>query len=109
MKWYSFQGLSSLGGYAEAKSTKVAFTKVQSLLDDPVRYPYSIGAAFGYGGDDVNEPDNKNQTFVKVAKTNSKGNTSVIVSNEVDFFKDFEATYGAGSTEIGRASCRERV
>ncbi len=98
MKWYSFQGLSSLGGYAEAKSTKVAFTKVQSLLDDPVRYPYSIGAAFGYGGDDVNEPDNKNQTFVKVAKTNSKGNTSVIVSNEVDFFKDFEATYGAGST-----------
>ena len=98
MKWYSFQGLSSLGGYAEAKSTKVALTKVQALLDNPERYPYSIGAAFGYGGDDVNEPDDKNQTFVKVAKTNSKGNTSVIVSNEIDFFKDFEATYGAGST-----------
>lgn len=98
MKWYSFQGLSSLGGYAEAKSTKVALTKVQEFLDDPVRYPYSIGAAFGYGGDDVNVPDDKNQTFVKVAKTNSKGNTSVIVSNEIDFFKDFEATYGTGST-----------
>lgn len=97
LKWYSFEGLSTLGGYAEAKSTKPALTKVLARLNDPLRYPYSIGAAFGYGGDDVNVPADKNQNFVKVAKNNSNGAVSVIVSNEIDFFKDFEATYGAGA------------
>lgn len=97
MKWYSFEGLSTLGGYAEAKSTKPALTKVIARLNDPLRYPYSIGAAFGYGGDDVDEPADKNQNFVKVAKNNSTQTVSVIVSDETDFFRDFEATYGAGT------------
>jgi alpha-mannosidase len=95
MKWYSFQGLGSLGGYAEARSVKPVLTNLQLLMDDTARYPYAIGGAFGYGGDDVNEERDRNQTFVQIAKRNTTPTTSIVVSNQVDFFKDFEATYGS--------------
>src|SRR5208283_5438458 len=46
----------------------------------------------GEGGDNLST---MNDNFVRAAKELSRPDRKVIVSNEVDFFRDFEAHYGA--------------
>lgn len=119
MKWYAINPAYTdmakrnefkylLGTYLEASNQVQAIDDCKFLLNDPV-YPYKIAAAFGKGGDDLKTITN---AFPKIAKEKSDSDYEVIVSNEIDFFKDFEKQYGAtlpsetisyGSTEWGNS------
>lgn len=120
MKWYSvnpqFTTMAKrkeyrylFGTYLEASSPENAVIDCKDLLNEAKMYPYNIAAAFGKGGDDLKT---LTSNFITVAKNKSDSNYEVIVSNEVDFFKDFEKQYGAslpgetisyGSTEWGNS------
>ena len=117
MKWYSVNPSMitnrkeyryNLGTYLEASQQANAIIDCKALMNDPV-YPYRIAGAFGKGGDDLKTLTNN---FPKIAREKSDSAYQVIVSNEVDFFKDFEKEYGAslpsetisyGSTEWGNS------
>lgn len=117
MKWYSInpsvitnrqEYRYNLGNYLEASNLTNAIADCKVLMNDPV-YPYTIAGAFGKGGDDLKTLTNN---FTKIAKEQSNADYQVIVSNEIDFFKDFENKYGAslpsetisyGSTEWGNS------
>ena len=100
MKWYSVNHSMitnrkeyryNLGNYLEASNQKNAVIDCKDLMNDRKRYPYDISAAFGKGGDDFITLTNN---FPNVAKAFSDSNYQVLVSNEVDFFRDFEKHYG---------------
>ncbi|MEZ4867733.1 MAG: glycosyl hydrolase-related protein [Caldilineaceae bacterium] len=96
MKWYSLLGNQLLGGYAEARDPAVAV----DLLDAKAAsadYPYSVAGAFGKGWDDLKTLTDE---FVTVAKSKTNANRRVIVSNEEDFFQDFETNYGTSLPSI---------
>ncbi len=121
MKWYSLQKLG-IGGYWEAGSPLAAIKHVSENPDflrryrDPVtKEPWQVVGLFGYGGDDLArktgiEPPPEipavpslqkvisspyNDHFHVIAKNASNDSRQVIVSNELDFFADFEKTHGA--------------
>jgi alpha-mannosidase len=118
MKWYSVNHLMitnrkeyryNLGNYLEANNPGNAIIDCKDLMNDRKRYPYDISAAFGKGGDDYKTLTNK---FPEAAKAFSDSNYQVYISNEVDFFRDFEKQYGDklptetvsyGSTEWGNS------
>ncbi len=93
MKWNSLFGSNkSIGGYAEAMLTDEVVDFVDS---DPVfleHYPYRVIGAFGKGWDELRT---LTKDFPRVAREKTTDRRRVIVSNQVDFFEDFEATYGA--------------
>lgn len=117
MKWYSVNPSMitnrkeyryNLGTYLEAAHQPNAVIDCKALMNDPI-YPYSIAGAFGKGGDDLKT---LTRNFSNVAKEKSDAEYEVIVSNEIDFFKDFEKQYGPtlptettsyGSTEWGNS------
>lgn len=117
MKWYSVNPSMitnrkeyryNLGTYLEASHQANAVIDCKALMNDST-YPYTIAAAFGKGGDDLKT---LTSNFPKIAKDKSDSAYQVIVSNELDFFKDFEKQYGAslptetisyGSTEWGNS------
>jgi alpha-mannosidase len=96
VKWYSLSDSQSLGGYAEARYPSAVVDSLDSKCYSP-GYNYGISGAFGYGWDDLKVFTND---FVTVAKAKTNGQRQVIVSNEKDFFEDFEATYGAGLPSV---------
>lgn len=99
MKWNSMlQGNQSMGGYAEARYPGVAVDYVDSDPAFIARYPYRVIGAFGKGWDDVQTMTNE---FVSTAQQKSNSNRRVIVSNQQDFFEDFEASYGSGIPSLG--------
>ena len=118
MKWYSVNPSMitkrkeyryNLGNYLEASNQKNAIIDCKDLMNETTRYPYRISAAFGKGGDDLKTLTN---VFPKVAKSGSDADYQIIVSNELDFFHDFEKEYGTklpsetisyGSTEWGNS------
>ncbi|MHA4806899.1 glycosyl hydrolase-related protein [Flavitalea flava] len=78
-------------------------------MSDTVDYPYKIVRAFGKGGDDLTT---LTDLFPKTAAVAKDPDYQVIVSNETDFFNDFEKNYGGtlpsetvsyGSTEWGNS------
>ncbi len=94
MKWYSmvYHGNQGPGGYAEAYDT---FGVVDFVDGDPYFrsiHPYAVIGLFGKGWDELQVLTDE---FVRAAKEKSAPGRQVIVSNELDFFQDFEATYGA--------------
>ena len=99
LKWYSLNNSNNnadLGGYGEARNPGGAITKL-ALKCNTGAYPYNIAGGFGVGWDDlVTTSDN----LIAAAQTNSNASQRVIVSNEVDFFQDFESTYGNSLTNI---------
>ncbi|QHW00335.1 alpha-mannosidase [Spirosoma endbachense] len=117
MKWYSVNPSMitnrkeyryNLGTYLEAAHQANAVLDCKALMNDPV-YPYNIAAAFGKGGDDLKT---LTPNFPKIAREKTDSAYQVIVSNEIDFFNDFEKQYGAslptetisyGSTEWGNS------
>ena len=109
MKWYSLgQNNQELGGYAEARDPMKSFRLCLELMKSD-RYPYKIAGAFGKGWDDLKTTSDE---FVKLAGLLRYNDTKVIVSNEIDFFRDFEHEYGEslpsetvsyGSTEWGNS------
>ena len=115
MKWYSLSSENkNLGGYAEARNHALSVAQCKNLMESS-KYPYHISGAFGFGWDDLKTLTNE---FPAVAKQLTDEHFQVIVSNETDFFKDFDQNYGKdlpsetisyGSTEwgIGVASLAE--
>ena len=93
MKWYSKTGSSTqLGSYAEAYDPAGSVTLCKTLMSNTSKYPYTISAAFGRGWDNIETLTN---AFPTVAKSSTDSDNQVIVSNEIDFFKDFESHYGS--------------
>jgi alpha-mannosidase len=91
---YNNQGI---GGYAEARFPGEVVDFVDGDANFRARYPYSIIGAFGQGWDDL---ETMNQNIVQAAQTKSNANRQVLVSNEEDFFRDFEANYGANLPSV---------
>ena len=96
VKWNSMlAGNQSIGGYAEARypSAVVDFVTTDAPFNGFLdRYPYDVIGCFGKGWDDV---QTQTDEFVTVAINKTDATRQVIVSNEQDFFEDFEATYGS--------------
>ena len=96
LKWYSIY--KRIGGYQPGtylELDKATLGQDIPLLQDPefrARYPYQIFGLFGEGGDNLST---MNDHIVQLAKSLSRPDREVIVSNEEDFFHDFESTYGA--------------
>jgi alpha-mannosidase len=93
MKWYSLTdnlGNKGPGGYAEAFNPRVSIDYVDNNLDFKARYPFNIIGLFGKGWDELQIMTDE---FITVSKNESNSSRSVIVSNEIDFFEDFEANY----------------
>jgi len=92
MKWNSMirQNNYDIGGYAEARDIPGVINYADSDAGFRAHYPYNIIGIFGYGGDDLKALTDK---FTSVAKQASTSARKVIVSNEVDFFQDFEKNY----------------
>lgn len=92
MKWNSMLGSNyDLGGYAEAAGIPGVIDAVDASAAFKARYPYGTIGIFGYGGDALKTLTDK---FPGAAKQASNAGRRVIVSNETDFFQDFEAAYG---------------
>lgn len=95
MKWNSLlTGTNNqhMGGYAEARDPAAIVDYVDSDAAFQARYPYDVIGCFGFGWDDL---QNMTDIFVTTAQTKTTATRRVIVSNEEDFFVDFEAAYGA--------------
>lgn len=93
MKWNSMlNGNQNMGGYAEARNPSNAVDYVDTSPAFVSRYPYNVIGAFGKGHDNL---ETLTGEFVTVAKSKTNAGRTVIVSNEEDFFEDFEATYGS--------------
>ncbi|MFD2285828.1 glycoside hydrolase [Pedobacter petrophilus] len=100
MKWYAVNPAIItkrkdhryfMGTYLEAFNPEHAVEDCKDLMRDTKNYPYSISGAFGKGGDSLKTLTN---TFPKIARAKTDADYQVIVSNEIDFFKDFEKQYG---------------
>ncbi len=123
MKWYSL-GPRLMGTYLEAGDPEFAINFLDTnaaflsrYTDDKTGKPYSVRAAFGFGGDTLarktgvpanpgipKEPGIQQGVigfpytdhFHVIAKKQSTKSRQVIVSNTSDFFEDFEKLYGSG-------------
>ena len=93
MKWYSYDRNKkpSLGGYAEFRQIDTTLRACAAKFNTPA-YPYGIIGAFGRGWDDLETLDDQ---IPRLAQTHTTPTRQLIVSNESDFFRDFEKTYGA--------------
>ncbi len=92
MKWNSrIVDNTGIGGYAEARDPAGIVEFVDSDGGFLARYPYQAVGAFGKGWDDF---ETLTDEFVTVAQSASNESRRVIVSNQRDFFEDFEATHG---------------
>jgi alpha-mannosidase len=93
MKWNSaYSDNKNIGGYAEARDPFSAVSFIDQNSSFHKAYPYDVIGIFGEGWDDLSTT---NDSFVRAAKSLSTPTRQVIVSNEEDFFRDFEAHYGA--------------
>jgi alpha-mannosidase len=90
-KWYSFRHNKEVGGYAETRNLQLSLDWATGGTFR-ARHPWPIIGLFGQGWDDV---VTMNQDLVTAAQNLTTPTQSVIVSNELDFFQDFEANHGA--------------
>jgi len=103
MKWYSLATTKTpcngdvnegLGGYAEARC--LTSDLIERMRQKSISTKKQIIAAFGYGWDDLQTYTNG---FVTLAKSSLNAEEEVIVSNQTDYFKDMEASYGKSLPE----------
>jgi alpha-mannosidase len=91
MKWYSNYGWNAeLGGYAEMLEPTVAVQQMDKLCGSD-RYPYTIAGAFGKGWDNMH---NYSYDLVWGLGHRTLPGTKLYLSNQLDFFRHFEAVYG---------------
>ena len=101
MKWNSLlTNNQDLGGYAEARDPFAVVDRVDSDARFLRRWPYPVVGAFGKGWDDAKTLTDE---FIQAAQSKTTGRRRVIVSNEEDFFRDFEATCGSQIPEVSAA------
>lgn len=94
MKWNSqFVGNQSFGGYAEAFNPMSSITFAETNSTFLTKYPYQAVGIFGRGWDGLEYTSDE---FVTIAQQNSNANRRIIVSNQEDFFRDFEKNFGSG-------------
>ncbi|MBS1807122.1 MAG: glycoside hydrolase [Acidobacteria bacterium] len=94
MKWnyfYPYEG-ASIGDYQECRFPERAVNTVETNQNFLTNWPYNVIGIFGKGGDDAKT---LTDSFVTFAQTNSNANRQIVVSNQEDFFRDFESSYGA--------------
>ena len=115
MKWHSIYRNTAppgthdnewIGGYAEARVPGEVVEFVDTNQAFQQRYPYQVIGAFGQGWDDLKTVvplDDPMHSFVAVAHAKTNAQRQVIVSNEQDFFADFEETYGQELPEVSVA------
>jgi len=97
MKWYSNFGWNAeLGGYAEMLEPTVAVQQMDSLCGSK-RYPYHIAGAFGKGWDNIH---NYAYDLVWGLGHRTLPGTKLYLSNQIDFFEDFESKYGDDLPEV---------
>lgn len=93
MKWNSLLDINDgIGGYAEARHTVSTINFVDTNPAFTSRYPFPVIGAFGQGSEDL---QTLNDNILLAAQSQSNANRQVIVSNQLDFFQDFETNYGA--------------
>ena len=102
MKWNSLHGPDnqSLGGYSEARRPVQALDAVTTNAATngfAARYPYDTIGVFGQGWDDFST---KNLLIQQACKANTDLNRTCIVSDSVDFFREFEAAYGQSIPDV---------
>lgn len=115
LKWHSLvpPGNKQSGGYAEAFDPVSAIRFLDADGAFLKRYrgigmtePYRVRGAFGFGWDALNrktgQPYGSDSNayptvnhFHEIAKEMSNSQRQVYVSNEIDFFEDFEKNYGS--------------
>jgi alpha-mannosidase len=94
MKWQSILTTNQMfGGYAEAFDPMQSILFAENNTNFRNRYPFPVIGAFGSGWDDLQYLSDE---FVTVAQQNSNANRRIIVSNQEDFFRDFETNHGSG-------------
>jgi len=92
MKWYSYNTINhDLGNYAETAVPSFSIPDLTDKVNTP-SYNYNVAGAFGVGGDDLETTTDRLSGPAQSATDQSR---RVIVSNELDFFRDFETNYGA--------------
>ncbi len=96
MKWNSLlrEGKDAnkcLGGYAEAFAPAASLQFVETDRRFQQAWPYSVIGIFGQGWDRLKTADDE---VVALAPQATRPGRQVIVSNQEDFFRDFEAAYG---------------
>ncbi len=89
MKWYDYISLVELGGYAEIVNPALAISQLSDKCNT-TKYPYTVAAAFGYGWDGL---ESYIDNLPALAQTESNASQQVFVSNEKDFFADFQSKY----------------
>jgi alpha-mannosidase len=101
-KWYSQirRDAYGIGGYAEARQIPGIISAAETNADFRLRVPYSIIGLFGYGGDDLMT---NSDAAIQAARQTATASRRVIVSNTIDFFEDFEASYGDALPTYGAA------
>ena len=93
MKWNSLlTNNNSIGGYAEGRNPFTTVDFVENNASFKARHPFPVIGIFGKGEDDLKTTDN---VFVTAAQQLTNANRQVIVSNQLDFFQDFEINHGA--------------
>ncbi|MFC2124909.1 glycosyl hydrolase-related protein [Bacteroidota bacterium] len=91
MKWYSSYGWNGqLGGYSEMLEPTVAVIQMDTLCGSK-RYPYHIAGAFGKGWDNM---INYSYDLLWGMGFRTRPGTKLFLSNQIDFFEDFEDSYG---------------
>jgi len=94
MKWNSqFNDRFGYGSYAEAPSPMEAITFAENDVPFKAKYPWAIIGAFGTGEDNLQYMSDE---YVTTARQNGNADRRIIVSNQEDFFRDFEHSYGTG-------------
>lgn len=99
MKWNSllknsaprFDANKCIGGYAEAFNPALSLEFIETDGRFRKVWPYSIAGLFGKGWDHLKTLDDETVALARKASTAER---RIIVSNEEDFFRDFEATHG---------------
>jgi len=91
MKWYSSYGWNGqLGGYAEMLEPTVAVIQMDTLCGSD-QYPYYVAGAFGKGWDNM---INYAYDLLWGMDFRTRPGTKLFLSNQLDFFEDFNETYG---------------
>ncbi len=94
MKWQSQYTTNVMfGSYTEGYDVMNSINFAETSPTFQSKYTYPAIGIFGRGGDDFEYISDE---FVTFAQQNSNANRRLIVSNQEDFFRDFETNYGAG-------------